>query len=447
LCPKLKMHAYQHDLKALQGLFQNGQVHRDAYISPQIFQLEQERLFARSWLYVGHESQIPLPGDYMTANLAGSPVMMLRDTDGSVRVLINRCAHKGARIVSEGSGNAGRVLRCPYHAWTYKLDGELMAVPLKAGYEGTGFQSSPAAAGLSAPSGVEVYRGFVFARLAPGPSFKDYFGQVLQALDNMADRSPLGKLQAAGSCVRSVIRCNWKFYLENINDTVHPISTHESASASARKVGAEFAESIPTAMEQLLPFGAGYDFYAKMGARTLPNGHSVLGTAFSIHTDYADVPGYKEALEQAHGVERTAQILAYSPQNVVFYPTLAVKGSPQILRILRPLAADLTQLEVWAFQPVGAPDLLLERGLTYSRLVFSPMSVVAHDDVHLFESQQKALAAAGNPWVNLQRQFSPSENAGEVHDFDDGNNELVIRNQYRAWLNMMTAWHDETGAL
>jgi len=257
-------------------------------------------------------------------------------------------------------------------------------------------------------------------------------------LDNMADRSPEGALQVAGSSIRSVIRCNWKFYLENINDTVHPISTHESASATARKVGAEFVESMPTVMEQLLPFGAGYDFYSKMGAQTLPNGHSILGTEFSIHTDYSDVPGYKESLEQAHGVERASQVLAYSPQNVVLYPSLAVKGSPQILRVLRPLSANLTQLEVWAFQPKGAPKLLLERGLTYSRLVFSPMSVVAHDDVHLFESQQKALAASGNPWVNLQRQFDPAELEHGANAFDDGNNELILRNQYRAWLAMLT---------
>ncbi|WP_017524416.1 aromatic ring-hydroxylating oxygenase subunit alpha [Pusillimonas noertemannii] len=429
---------YRHDRAALDGLVQAGQVHRDAYLSEEIFELERERLFSRSWLYVGHESQVPGPGDYITVDLAGSSVVMVRDTDGSVRVLINRCAHKGARLVSEPQGNAGRVMRCPYHAWTYRLDGSLLAVPLKAGYEGTVFSQSRAAAGLSAPGGVQVYRGFVFARLsADGPLFEDYFGQALKALDNMADRSPEGELQVASNCIRSVIRCNWKMYLENVNDTVHPISTHESASSTARKVGNEFADTVPTAMEQLLPFGAGYDFYSKMGATTLPHGHSILGSEFSIHTDYSDIPGYREMLEQAHGPARAREILSYSPQNVVLYPTLAVKGSPQILRVLRPVSAGLTRLETWVFQPKGAPAALLERGLTYARLVFSPMSVVAHDDVHLFESQQKVMASAGNPWVNLQRQFDPEECGQETHDFEDGNNELVMRNQYRAWLAML----------
>jgi len=415
-------------------------VHRDAYISEEIFELEMERLFARSWLYVGHESQVPDQGDYITLVLAGSPVIMLRHTDGSVRVVINRCAHKGARLLAEPSGNTGRALRCPYHAWTYRTDGSLLAVSLKGDYENTGFGHSEAAQGLSAPGGVQNYRGFVFARLsADGPGFHDYFGEALKTLDNMADRSPIGQLQIGKGCIRSVIRCNWKMYLENINDTVHPISTHESASATARKVGGQFADVDPTAMEQLLPFGSGYDFYAKMGVRTLPNGHSIVGTKFSIHTDYSDIPGYQDQLEEAYGPERAMEIVSFSPQNVIFYPSLAAKGSPQIIRVIRPISAGLTQLEVWAFQPKEAPNIMLKRGLTYARLVFSPMSVVAHDDVHLFESQQKALAAAGNPWVNLQRQFDPDWEAS--HDslgFEDGNNELAMRNQYKAWAAALT---------
>lgn len=432
------MMGYRKDADAVAGLFVDNQIHRDAYISEEIFQLEQERVFARSWLYVGHESQVPAIGDYITLDLAGSPVIMIRHTDDSVRVLINRCAHKGAGVLSQPKGNAGRMLRCPYHAWCYKTDGSLLAVSLKAGYEDTGLDQSPASQGMSTPGGVATYRGFVFARLSnQGQSFHEYFGQALTALDNMADRSPQGELQIAGSCIRNIIRCNWKMYLENINDTVHPISVHESASATAGKVGQEFQETDPTALEQLLPFGAGYDFYTKMGARTLPNGHSILGTKFSIHTGYADVPGYRQSLEQAHGESRAQEILSFSPQNVVFYPSLATKGSPQIIRVLRPLSAGLTQLEVWAFQPKGAPDIMLKRGLTYSRLVFSPTSVVAHDDIHLFESQQASLAAAGNPWVNLQRQFNPAELGAGDCQFEDGNNELVMRNQHRAWHSML----------
>jgi len=425
----------------LAALVQDTQIHRDVYLSEDIFRLERERLFARSWLYVGHDSQIPEAGDYITLEVIGHPLIMVRHTDGQVRVLINRCAHKGARLLSEPKGrleNPGRLLRCPYHAWQFDLDGRLRAVSVKAGYRETGFDASPAAQGLAQPGAIANYRGFVFIRLSKeGAGFEDYFGPVLRALDNMADRSPTGQLQLAGGCLRSEIRCNWKMYLENINDTIHPISTHESAASTAGQIGPTFAQTDPTALEQLLPFGAGYDFYTKMGAQTLPNGHSVLGTRFSLHTDWSDVPGYQEQLQAAHGTQRTQEILSFAPQNVVLYPSLSVKASPQIIRVLRPVSAGVTRLEAWAFQPKDAPQTLLVRGLTYNRLVFSPMSVVAHDDIHLFESQQTSLACAGNPWVNLQRQYRPSEQAQDAHDMQDGNNELLMRNQYRAWLALM----------
>ncbi len=429
---------YRANPQAVAGLVEAAQVHRDVYLSEDIFELERERLFARSWLYVGHASQVPETGDYLTVDLVGHPVIMIRHADGGVRVLLNRCAHKGARLLSEPSGKVPRLLRCPYHAWNFDFDGRLRGVSLKAGYEGTGFEQSVAAQGLSKPGGVAEYRGFVFARISQqGPDFHDFFGSALKALDNMADRSPEGELQVAGGCVRAEIRCNWKMYIENINDSVHPVSTHESASGTAGDISHEFADANPAALEQLLPFGAGYDFYSKMGALTLPNGHSILGTEFSIHSAYSDIPGYQEQLEQAHGPQRAREILAFSPQNVVFYPSMASKGSPQIIRVLRPVSAGLTRLEVWSFQPKGAPEVMLKRGLMYSRLVFSPMSVVGHDDVHLFESQQTSLACAGNPWVNLRRQFSPDESDRPENALADGNSEALMRNQFRAWLEMM----------
>jgi len=286
---------------------------------------------------------------------------------------------------------------------------------------------------------VAVYRDFVFVKLADdGPAFDDYFGDVLRALDNMVDRSPEGRLAIDGGCLRSVIRCNWKIYLENINDTVHPMSTHQSAVDAAHGLWKDQPADAPKpmAMEQILPFGAGYDFFDRMGGRAYPNGHSVLGIHFSIHSGYAQLPDYEAALREVHGAERTAEILQRSPQNAVLYPSLAVKGSPQSIRVIRPLAADRTLVEAWSFRVRGAPDVLFERTQTYNRLVFSPMSVVAHDDVHLFESIQRGLRADGNPWVSLHRDFDRTElERGTIET--NGTSELLMRNQYRAWAKSM----------
>ena len=122
-----------------------------------------------------------------------------------------------------------------------------------------------------------------------------------------------------------------------------------------------------------------------------------------------------------------------------------MKGSPQAIRVIRPLAADRTLVEAWSFRAEGAPDLLFERTLTYNRLVFSPMSVVAHDDVHLFESIQQRPARrrqrVGQPAPRLRAAASSSGGTRDVN----GTNELLMRNQFRAWAKFMTlAWRAMT---
>ena len=425
---------------AIAALVEDERVHRDLYLSEALFALEQKHFFANTWNYVGHASQVPAAGDYVTLELAGRPLVMVRHDDGSVRVLYNRCAHKGTPLVSERSGNTGRFFRCPYHAWTYRLDGSLRAVPLASGYDGTGFDPATAGQGMKAPAGVAVHRDFVFARINPGgPDFASYFGEALDSIDNLVDRSPVGRLRIEGGCLRTLIRCNWKTYLENINDTVHPLSTHESATSAAAKVweGHEADAPKPMAIEQILPFGAGHDFFDRMGGRVLPNGHSVLGTQFSIHSGYAQLPDYEAAMREAHGAERAAEILQRSPQNALCYPSLALKGSPQAIRVIRPLAADRTVVEAWSFRVEGAPDLLFERSVTYNRLAFSPMSMVAHDDMHLFQGIQKGLRAEGNEWVSLHRGFDRGELDTPTRDVN-GTNEILMRNQFRAWVEFMT---------
>lgn len=424
---------------AAADLVRGDQVHRDLYLSAEVFALERTRLFRRAWLFVGHDSQIPLAGNFITCELAGEPVLMLRREDASIVVLHNRCAHKGAPVVSGSAGQIARVLRCPYHGWTYATDGELMGMPLREGYDGTAFSESEASRGLTHWGEVAVHRGFVFARAeSDGHDFRQSMGELIDALDLIADRSPVGRLRLAGGVLRTEIHANWKIYLENINDSVHPVTTHASATLSARAVWGTPPEGTetPLAMRQLLPFGSGYTFFEKMGGRVLPGGHSVLGTHQSLHTSYSALGDYGQSLRKAHGEERAERVLAFSPQNVVFYPTMALKGAPQVMRVLRPLAHNHTIIEAWAFQPEGAPDALLESALLYNRQVFSPLSLVAHDDLHLFERIQKSLAAGPNPWVSLHREESRAK-AALPRDVG-GVDEALLRNQYAAWAELMS---------
>jgi phenylpropionate dioxygenase-like ring-hydroxylating dioxygenase large terminal subunit len=432
------MTGYRADPDALAHLVEPDRVHRDLYLSEELFALEQERLFARAWVYVAHASQVPNPGDYVTVEIAGRALLLVRHQDRSLRVLENRCAHKGAMVVAERRGNTGRAFRCPYHSWAYRTDGSLLAVPGPAGYEGTRMRECETGRGLPVVASAER-RGFVFAQLAgAGPGFEDYFGPALDALDAIADRSPEGRLEVAGEPLRNVIRCNWKVYLENVNDTLHANVTHESSAVAAQSVwdAQPTGTPKPMALEQLLPFGSGNDFMERMGGRVFANGHSYLGTNASIHSGYSTLPVYEAAMVAAYGAERTKAILAWAPQNAILYPSIAVKASPQTLRVIRPLGPARTLVEAWAFRPKGAPEVLLERTLLYNRMVFSPMSVVAHDDVHVFETIQRGLRADGNSWVSLHRDYKAAE-LGAADYSTSGIDEVLMRNQFRAWATLM----------
>ena len=125
------MARYADNALAIEALVREAEVHRDVYVDPEIFELEMKHLFPNSWVYVGHASQIPNPGDYLTTDIGDQPVLASRDADGSIYVFYNRCAHKGVKIASEACGNTGKFFRCPYHAWSFKTNGALLAIPFK----------------------------------------------------------------------------------------------------------------------------------------------------------------------------------------------------------------------------------------------------------------------------------------------------------------------------
>ncbi|HVV93858.1 MAG TPA: aromatic ring-hydroxylating dioxygenase subunit alpha [Hyphomicrobiales bacterium] len=429
------------DPAELGALIRPDRVHRDLYTDPEIFRLEMRHLFANTWVYVGHASQIPEPGDYLTTDIGDQPVLAVRHTDGTVRVLYNRCAHKGVKIASEACGKTGRLFRCPYHGWAYRTDGALHSIPMKEGYEGTGLADTDSARGLAAVGGVHVYRDFIFARLAPtGIGFDAFFGESLSSIDNMVDRSPEGRLVLEGAPLRYMHPCNWKMLVENQTDTCHPMIAHESSAGTAVSVWKREEGKggrKPMAVEVYAPFVSPYEFFEKMGIRVWPNGHGHTGVVTSIHADYSAVPGYFEQMVAAYGEERARAILGENRHNTIYFPNIMVKGPIQTLRVFKPLAADRTLVESWTFRLAGAPDMLFARTLMYNRLINAPTSIVGHDDLEVYERAQLGLAADGLEWVNVQRLWRPGEDE-DTTALAGGTSERQMRNQFHAWLKFMT---------
>lgn len=433
---------YLENMNALASLCQGNKVHRDVYINQDVYQMEMKHLFANAWVFVGHDSQTPETGDYFATQIGNQPVVQVRHSDGEVYVLLNRCAHKGTKIVIDRSGNTGKFFRCPYHAWSFRTNGQLLAVPLAKGYQNTGFDKKDPANSLSSVGAVRNYRGFIFCRLAAqGIGFDEYFGNSLSSLDNMVDRAPEGRLEVVGSPLRYLHHCNWKMLVENQTDTCHPMVAHESSAGTAKRLWKELDQPadapVPPAMEIIAPFMSPYEFFEDMGIRTWPNGHGHTGVHHSIHSKYSAIPGYFEAMTKSYGPQKAKEILDENRHNTVYFPNIMIKGPIQQLRNFIPLAADKTIVESYIYRLVGAPDDLTARTAMYNRMINAPTSIVGHDDLEMYERAQEGLQSDANEWVNMERLYEENENFDE-EVVKNGTTERQMRNQFNAWVKFMT---------
>ncbi|HLJ65721.1 MAG TPA: aromatic ring-hydroxylating dioxygenase subunit alpha [Stellaceae bacterium] len=429
----------RYDAERLRALIEPDRVHRALYIDPELFELEMERIFGHAFIYVGHESQVKNPGDYLATQIGRQPVVMSRHTDGKVHVLFNRCGHRGAKVVGDREGSV-KFFRCCYHGWTFRTDGSLLSVPLRQGYDGTSFDMKDPAYGMIAVPRTESYRGFIFASLAAsGPTLEDYLGDAKSSIDDMVDRSPEGELEVVGGCFRVLFRANWKIFLENLNDTTHPMVVHES-SVRAGEVWA--SEHLPEGAPDPLAVrftrnnGFPYAFWEKLTLKANAQGHSFMGGIFPQRRTDPVFLDYLAAMEKAYGKERTEEILAVDRHNTIFYPNSSVQSGYQQVRIIRPLSVDRTQMDVYAFRLKGAPDQFYQHTLQYSNMVNSPGSIIMPDDHEAYNRVQEGLVTQGSDWVSLQRDGG-RDKPGEAWISAAGTSEMPMRNQHRTWLTYM----------
>lgn len=187
------------------------------YIDPAFLDFEKERIFRRTWQFAGYAHQVSKPGDYFACDIAGEPLLIVRGAEGTLRALSNVCRHRASTIAA-GHGNCG-TLRCPYHGWTYGLDGRLLGQP-----EFEGVQDWDRSA-VSLPGfRVDTWGPFVFVNLgASGPPLADVLGDIPQNVNQLG--CDLGRLQYFGRR-DYVIDCNWKLYIDNYLEGYHVPAAH-----------------------------------------------------------------------------------------------------------------------------------------------------------------------------------------------------------------------------
>ena len=426
----------------LASLVTDQRIHRRVYTDPELFELEMDRIFGRSWLFVAHESQLKTPGEFIRTRLGRHEVLVTRDRAGAVHVVRNSCAHRGVQLCAIDSGRV-RNFVCPYHSWAFRPDGSLATVPHQASY-GPDFSLSDPKHWLIRAPRVDQYRGFYFASWAEdGIALTDHLGIMTGAIDNLIDRAPGGEIEVAGGTFRLEYRGNWKYHQENSNDTVHPTFVHESSVESARDAAGHALDNNQ-ARDMMRSNNFSQKEWEGLGLAATSEGHSYMGGFYSsglLSPEQGDPVSreYREALAAAKGEERAAAILEVDRFNSLIYPNVSLNAQYHQMRIVHPLAVDRTRVIVQCFRLKGAPDKIFHRAVRFLSTLNSPASMIFSDDVEIFERAQFGLSGEGRDWLDMSRGGSTEFPQPDGSLATPGASELPVRAQFRAWLNHMTA--------
>lgn len=399
-------------------------VDRRAFTDRDVWALEQERIFGRCWLYLGHASEVSAPGSYVSREVAGKPLILTRDRDGGLNAFYNACTHRGVTVCRERSGR-GSLFVCPYHAWSFNLSGKLMGMPGREGLPADA--TDEGRLDLRRVERMEVFRDFVFVCFDPDVEpLLDQLAGAADYLAYVADQGPDG-MEIVGGAQEYAIDANWKLLQENSVDGYHGAPTH-----------ATYFEYLQSRDGELHKAKVGQTGWVK----NLGRGHAVSESIGSLPwgRPYARwVPGFGEdsraEIEALHdevmtrlGPERGA-VVATGDRNMIIFPNLVVNDIMAItVRTFWSPEPGRMVVNSWALAPIGESATSRDRRLRNFLEFLGPAGFATPDDVEMLELAQKGYATGG--WNDCSR--------GMETDTPSKTEELQLRTFWRRWDQLMT---------
>jgi len=424
---------------------EQGLVDRRIYADPDIYQLELQRVFARGWNFMCHDSHIPNAGDYFINYIGEDQVIVVRDHDRVVQVLLNSCRHRGNALCRAEMGNTKSFL-CSYHGWNYGLDGKLLGVPGKSNFYRD--QLDPEDWGLNKAAKVEHYAGFYFATMDPdAPSLHDYLGDVGRV--GMDQLTAQGEVVAVDGVQKNIIDCNWKIAVDNLFDWYHVNISHRSAT----KVGFVNASAMMP-MQQMVMLGE-YG-HAISGPMLSEEQQAEIDKLSDEERAALDLMSFEERAKLSPRISERRPIRPKAMKDVMGPVGVRAMGHPNIfpnlwistrgMQLSLRLPRGPFETEIWwfTFLPKSYSDEQKRMAMKFMSHSFGPAGMLEQDDGENWsQSTQASRGVVGRTYPhNLKMALGQDEvmvDPSGQKRIETRVNEHAQRWHYRCWSEWLQA--------